>query len=287
MFKNVLFPPSAAPVLTEQEFEQFRALAQRKFGLHLTDSKHELVAARLAKKLRELHLPTYRAYYEHVAADKTGESLVALIDALSTNYTSFLREASHFNFLRDTVLPALSKRPRIDVWSAPCSTGEEPYTIAITLFEALGLPPRPEFRIRATDISTRALGIAQRGVYQAQRLSGVPMPMLRKYFVASSGVFEIHPELRKRVEFARVNLIEPLIDRTHYPVIFCRNLLIYFDKPTQERVVNQLAARLEPGGYLFIGHSESLMSTHHPLEYVAPAIYRLPGGRGAQARPRS
>ncbi len=268
---------ASPPPLSEKDFLSFRALAREKFGLNLTDAKHELVATRLGKKLRELKIPTYRAYYDHVVADKTGESLIALIDALSTNHTLFLREMSHFDFLRTKVLPALHNRPRIDIWSAPCSTGEEPYSIAITVLEELG-QSRCDLHIHAIDISTKALDNARKGVYAADRVtSSIPAPLVKKYFQeADSGKLEVRPHLRRMITFERVNLIEPLRDSRTYPLIFCRNLLIYFDRQVQELVVNQLARRLEPGGYLFIGHSESLMGVKHPLEYVQPAIYRLP-----------
>jgi chemotaxis protein methyltransferase CheR len=260
-------------------FEKFRRLAYDKFGLNLTAGKHDLVAARLGKKLRELKIPSYEAYYDLVLADRSGESLIALIDALSTNHTSFLREASHFEFLIKRVLPALRKRASIDIWSAPCSTGEEPYSIAITLLEQLGVPPKPALRIRATDISTRAVAVAKQGAYTADRLGAMPVPLLKKYFKQTGpGSFKVNPEVRCMIEFERVNLIEPMRSNRMFPVIFCRNMMIYFDKPTQERVVTSLSQFLEPGGYLMIGHSESLMGVHHSLEYVQPAIYRKPGG---------
>jgi chemotaxis protein methyltransferase CheR len=268
-------PPSlGAPV-----FEKFRRLAYDKFGLNLTAGKHDLVAARLGKKLRELKIPSYEAYYDLVVADRSGESLIALIDALSTNHTSFLREASHFDFLITRVLPALRKRPSIDIWSAPCSTGEEPYSIAVTLLEQLGMPPKPALRIRATDISTRALDVAKQGAYTADRLGAMPMPLIKKYFTQTGPAsFQISPKVRRMIEFERDNLIEPMRGNRTFPIIFCRNMMIYFDKPTQERVVISLSQFLEPGGYLMIGHSESLMGVHHALEYVQPAIYRKPGG---------
>ena len=267
-------PPSlAAPV-----FEKFRRLAYEKFGLNLTDAKQELVAARLGKKLRELQVPTFEAYYDLVMADRTGDSLVALIDALTTNHTSFLREASHFDFLVSRVLPSLRKRASIDIWSAPCSTGEEPYSIAVTLLEHLVTPPKPALRIRATDISTKALAIAKKGAYAADRLGSMPVPLIRKYFTKSgANVFEISAEVRGMIEFERLNLIEPIRGNRTFPIIFCRNMMIYFDKHTQETVVRGLSQFLEPGGYLLIGHSESLMGVHHSLEYVQPAIYRKPG----------
>lgn len=265
------------PSLGATEFEKFRSLAYDKFGLNLT-SKHELVSARLGKKLRELHISSYQAYYDLVVADRTGESLIALIDALSTNHTSFLREASHFDFLVKNVLPRLLKRATIDIWSAPCSTGEEPYSIAVTLLERLGMPPRPALRIRADDISTRALGIAKKGAYPAERLGSLPLPLIKKHFTQTGpGSFQISPEIRRMIEFERVNLIEPMRGGRLFPIIFCRNVMIYFDKPTQEKVVANLSQFLEPGGYLFIGHSESLIGIRHSLTYVEPAIYRQPG----------
>jgi chemotaxis protein methyltransferase CheR len=271
---------AAQPRLSDREFEQFRKLAYEKCGLNLTEAKHELVAARLGKKLRELKLSSYRAYYDLIVADKTGESLIAMIDALSTNHTLFLREAAHFDFLRTVLLPGLRKRSRIDVWSAPCSTGEEPYSIAITLFEELGTPPQPSVHIRAVDISTKALDTARAGTYPEGRLAGLPVPLLKRYFRESApGRFTVVPEIHHAVEFKRANLIEPLVETSTYPLIFCRNMMIYFDKPTQEKVLRELVRRLEPGGYLFIGHSESLMGVTHALEYVKPAIYRLPERR--------
>jgi chemotaxis protein methyltransferase CheR len=267
-----------SPTLEAPEFEKFRRLAYDKFGLNLTDAKHNLVAARLGKKLRELKIPTFKAYYDHVLADRTGESLIALIDALSTNHTSFLREASHFDFLLTRVLPGLRKRATIDIWSAPCSTGEEPYSIAVTLLEHLGMPPKPALRIRATDISTKALAVAQKGAYSADKLGSMPVPLIKKYFTHTGpGSFQISKEVRRMIEFERFNLIEPMRANRAFPIIFCRNVMIYFDQPTQERVVASLSEFLEPGGYLMIGHSESLMGVRHGLEYVQPAVYRKPG----------
>jgi chemotaxis protein methyltransferase CheR len=274
----MLKPADQPPTLGTAQFEKFRKLAYEKFGLNLTSAKHQLVAARLGKKLRELKIPSYEAYYDLVQADRTGESLIALIDALSTNHTSFLREASHFDFLIRNVLPGLRKRSSIDVWSAPCSTGEEPYSIAVTLLEQLGMPPRPALRIRATDISTRALGIAKNGTYTVERLGGMAPALVKKYFTQPHpGELQIRPEVGRMIEFDRGNLIEPMRAGRPFPIIFCRNVMIYFDKPTQERVITTLSQFLEPGGYLLIGHSESLMGVRHNLDYVQPAIYRKPG----------
>jgi chemotaxis protein methyltransferase CheR len=272
-----LISSAREPILHENEFEKIRRLAYKTCGLNLTPSKHRLVAARLGRMLTDLRLPSYRAYYDFVSADKTGVALAAMIDALTTNHTQFMREPAHFEYLRNVLLPTLRRRPRIDIWSAPCATGEEPYSIAMVLFAELGVPPAPAFTIRSVDISTKALDKARAGVYQTHRLAGLSGAQILRFFRQTSvGHFTVSPVLRQAVEFERVNLVEPLSDSRLYPLVFCRNLLIYFDTPTQEKVVRQLASRLEPGGHLFIGHSESLTALNHPLEYVQPAIYRMP-----------
>jgi chemotaxis protein methyltransferase CheR len=267
----------ATPVLNEREFNQFRKLAYDSFGLNLTEHKFELVAARLGKIVRQMELPSYSAYYEHVIADRTGESLTAMIDALSTNHTSFLRETQHFRFLRERLLPVLRKRPSIDVWSAPCSTGEEVYSILITILEELGVAPAPPLRVFATDISNRALDVARQGVYLRDRLSAISPPSIQKYFTPlADGMLQVNSALRQMVTFERMNLVQPISGVRVFPLIFCRNMMIYFDKPTQERLVHQLTDHLEPGGFLFIGHSESLLGIQHSLTPIQPAIFQKP-----------
>ena len=267
--------------LTGKEFEQFRDLAYKTFGLDLKEGKEQLVSSRLSKLIARSNFSSFKDYYDHVVEDKTGEALLAMVDALTTNHTSFLREPAHIEFLCNEILPALAKRDRVRLWCAASSTGEEPYTLAFSLLEALPAGSRTRVEIIASDISTRVLEIAQRAVYPAERLQGVPLALQSKYFLRgeghSQGFYKVKPEVRKLIEFRRVNLVEPYPDMEPFPVIFCRNVMIYFDKPTQERVVNRLSHYLEPGGYLFIGHSESLMGTNQPLEYVRPAVYRKPG----------
>ncbi|MGC9947837.1 MAG: protein-glutamate O-methyltransferase CheR [Bryobacteraceae bacterium] len=283
----------AAPVegqcLRRREFEAIRRLAYEKFGLDLRKGKEDLVAARLGKRMREGGFASFQAYYQHVVADSSGEALIGMIDALATNHTSFLREAAHFEFLRANVIPGLRGRPRIELWSAACSTGEEPYTLAFSLCDQLGADAFRKVRILATDISTKALAAAQSAVYPAERFSAVPPGWLRQFLLRGEGrwkgFYRVKPEVRGQVEFARLNLVESFPQRGLFPVIFCRNVMIYFDKVTQEAVVNRLAACLEPGGYLFIGHAESLTGVRHDLTYVRPAIYRKPGsasGRGVR-----
>ncbi len=264
--------------LTTREFDQIRNLAYEKFGLSLREGKETLVSARLGKKIRELNLNSFQQYYRHVVEDATGEALVTLIDALTTNHTSFFRERIHFEFLREKVLPQLRDRERIAIWSAACSTGEEPYSIAASILEEWGETGLPKLRILASDISSKALKKAQQAVYPAERFEGIPMQQLRPFLLRgdgeSKGLYRLKPHVRATVEFARVNLMESLSHLGPFCVIFCRNVMIYFDKSTQEGLVNRLAGCLEPGGYLFTGHSESLNGIKHPLQYVRAAIYR-------------
>jgi len=269
--------------LKPHEFEAIRRLAHEKFGLDLRQGKEELVAARLGKRMREGGFESFEAYYEHVIGDPSGEALTGMIDALATNHTSFLREADHFEFLRRNVLPGLRERPRIEIWSAACSTGEEPYTLAFTLWDELGAALFRRVRIVATDISTKALAAAKNAVYQAERFNAFPNHWLRQFLLRGegrwTGWYRVKPEVRSQVEFARSNLVEPFSHSNLFPVIFCRNVMIYFNKTTQESLVNRLAQCLEPGGFLFIGHAESLTGVRHGLTYVRPAVYQKPGAR--------
>jgi chemotaxis protein methyltransferase CheR len=272
--------------LTAAEFQEIRQLAYDKFGLDLRQGKEELVSARLGRKIREANCRSFREYYRHVLEDGTGEALIGMIDALATNHTGFLREPAHFDFLREKILPSLVSRGAIDIWSAACSTGEEPYTIAFTAMETMLPADYAKLRILATDISTKALDSARRAVYPAERFAEFPPLWMRRFLLRGQGQwkgwYRIKPEVSGRVQFARLNLVEPFSHNRRFPLIFCRNVMIYFDKPTQERLVNRLAEHLEPGGYLFVGHAESLTGVDHPLQYVRPAIYRNPDHRAAQ-----
>jgi chemotaxis protein methyltransferase CheR len=264
--------------LSLRDFEQFRTLAHQKFGLDLPDGKQQLVAARLGKKMRDLNLSSFHAYYQHVVEDRTGDALTAMIDALTTNHTSFFRESTHFDFLCRSIVPALRFRNSLQVWSAACSSGEEPYSIAFSLFDAMGADFQSRVRILATDISTRVLGLAQAAVYPSERFQSVSQDQLRRYVLKGEGKhkdkFLVKKQFRDAIEFRRLNLMEEISQVGPFPVIFCRNVMIYFDRATQQDLVNRLASRLEPGGYLFIGHAESLGGIDQPLEYVQPAVYR-------------
>lgn len=278
--------PEPVRGLTSREFDKIRSLAREVFGLDLRPGKEELVNARLGKRIRAMNLNSFEEYYQSVLEDRSGERLADFVDALATNHTSFFREAVHFDFLRKIYAPFARSREPFRVWSSACSTGEEPYTIAVTLLEECGTLAT-NARIVASDISRKALNIAQRAIYPEQRVKELPQECLRKYLLYGTGEwngsYRFKPQVRGMIEFRRQNLMEDFTSLGQFRVIFCRNVMIYFDKATQERLVQRMASLLEPGGYLFIGHAESLMGVTHPLKYVKPAIYqqpeRLGGGR--------
>ena len=267
---NVISP------LASREFEEIRELAHRAFGLDLKRGKEDLVSARLQRLVRSGGFRSYREYYRHVRSDSTGESLMALIDALATNHTAFLREPDHYKFLRERLVPELGRRQAFEIWSAACSTGEEVWTLLLLLREAL---PRTRLRVIGSDISRTALRQAAKAVYPAERVACLPRAWLAAGFTPNTrppGSYGVKPAVRECATFRRINLVEPFPWTAKFPVIFCRNVMIYFDRPTQKEVVRKLSGSLESGGYLFVGHAESLSGLEHGLEYVRPAVYRKP-----------
>ena len=271
------------------EFRQISELAYERFGLDLKRGKEALVAARLGKKLRQRGFQSFSEYYRHVVSDATGEALVELIDSLTTNHTSFLRERAHFEVLARAAREEFPNIRTLEIWSAACSSGEEPYSISMCLADALHRAGGKAFRILATDISTRVLALARRAVYPAERFRELPEAWRRAYLLRGEGecrgFYKIKPEIAQPVEFKRLNLIEPFADQRLFHVIFCRNVMMYFDKPTQQDIVQRLSRRIEPGGYLFVGHSESLTGVEHELRYVRPAVYRREKSSGWGTRP--
>lgn len=284
---EIIYSDGAGLTLKASEFRQISELVYKRFGLDLKKGKEALVAARLGKRLRQKGIKSFADYYRHVVADSTGEALIELIDSLTTNHTSFMRERAHFEFLARAATEEFREIQTLEVWCAASSTGEEPYSIAMCLAEALsrGAGKRARsFHILATDISTRVLAHAQRGVYLAERFKELPETWRRAYLLRGEGEckgsYKIKPELAGRVEYQRLNLIEPFPHRRRFHVIFCRNVMMYFDKPTQQDIVQRLGACLEPGGYLFVGHSESLTGVEHQLKYIRPATYRAEKAAG-------
>jgi len=262
--------------LTPEQFSRITRMLHEHAGIRMREGKEGLVRARLTKRLRALQLPDFDAYLTHVERDASRREFAEMIDVLTTNKTSFLREASHFEFLRKEVFPSLSGPVRL--WSAGCSSGEEPYTLAMLCNESFADIATRDVRILATDISHRVLAQAKTGIYPAEQMGDVPGTWMQKYWVpkqdaAGRSVREADRSLRKLVQFARLNLMERWPMQGPFDAILCRNVMIYFDKATQQQLVERYWALLRPGGYLFVGHSESLTGLTHRFRYVQPAVY--------------
>ena len=270
--------------LTDDDFRAFSQLVRTKAGINLHEGKRELVRARLSRRVRECNFLTFSDYYDYVVSDETGDELIQVLDSISTNLTNFFRESKHFSFMKDKMLPDLTaereKRGprRLRIWSAGCSTGEEPYSIAMTVLDFSLRMADWDFKILATDISTRVLRSAWEGKYRADRMRDVSLARLRKYFTKGTGNqdgwFRIRDDIRELIVFRRFNLMESFPFKHPLDLIFCRNVMIYFDKATQARLVKKFHGALNNGGYLFIGHSESLTGVDHGFKYVQPTVYR-------------
>ena len=275
-------------VVTDHEFSRFTAFVHRQTGIALNETKRPLVCSRLSKRLRHYGYVRLRQYYDHLTErDPTGEELVHMVNALTTNKTEFFREAHHFALLRTDILErcATANGPRrLRVWSAGCSSGEEAYSIAFTVLDGLEDAADWDVRILASDIDTNVLALATRGVYAANRVAGVPAALQERYLLRGRGPSErlvrVRPEVTRLVTFRRINLRDeawPI--RAAFDAIFCRNVLIYFDHALQRRVVRRLAEHLKPGGHLFLGHSESLLGMGPGLRSLGKTVYaKVRGG---------
>jgi chemotaxis protein methyltransferase CheR len=268
----------------EQEYSRLSEVVRSHCGINLHGGKKDLVRARLAAPIRAGGFGGVGEYLRNVLADPSGRRLAQMIGCLSTNLTSFFREGNHFEFLSNRFLPRLMEQKsksgnrRIRVWSAGCSSGEEPYSLAMTLLRALG-PERDRWNVKilATDISTRSLDAAIAGLYPRESLGNVP-PAYRAIGFSSCRAagdtpLAVSPAVRELVAFRRLNLIADWPFNGALDLIFCRNVMIYFDRPTQERLVHRFRRQLLPGGLLFIGHAESLTGVDHDFHYVEPTIY--------------
>ncbi len=272
--------------INETNYDFLRRLVYERSRINLGADKKELVARRVHKRLQALHLASYDDYCDLLRSPAGQDEVTDLLDVISTNVTDFFREPQHFQFLRERLLPGCVRptahaRASFRVWSAACSSGEEPYTIAITLAEfARANPAFTQWQVDASDISTRMLEHGARGVYRAERVR-LPSPeWLPRYFQRgvgeAEGYYRVKKELRDRVAFHHVNLFQNAYPVPHdLDAIFCRNVMIYFDRETQEALVHRLCRQLAPGGHLFVGHSESLIGIRHRLKCVQPSVYRL------------
>jgi chemotaxis protein methyltransferase CheR len=277
--------------ITDREFDLFRRLVHRHAGIALSEHKRQLVQARLAKRLRALGLESFTEYYtlltEH---DPHGEETTRFVNAMTTNKTNFFREPHHFDYLAREWIPAVKDRAvrrgdrSLRIWSAGCSTGEEPYTIAIVLSEGLGSLLGWDLRILASDIDTEVLERAARGTYTLEQVSAIPPDARARHFLRGrgqhDGLVQARPELRAPIAFRRINFLDdPWPIRARFDVVFCRNVLIYFDRPTQRRILERFVGLLKPDGLLFLGHSESIHGLLDGLVHLGNTIYRIAPGR--------
>jgi chemotaxis protein methyltransferase CheR len=267
--------------LTERELARIIKLVHERSGITLHEGKRPLILARLHKRLRVHAMTSFSAYLAYIEADRSGDEMVALLDAIATNHTYFFREEQHFQLLTSRVISEWRARGSsgpFRLWSAACSSGEEPYTIAMALSD---LPSPIDFGLLASDMSTKVLAMAKAGVYKCTALEAVPKDVLRRHFErglgAQDGLARVAPAIRRRVAFKNLNLLEINDLGERFDTIFCRNVMIYFDHSVQQRVVTMLERHLKPHGYLFISHSESLNGLTHGLQWVAPAVYARRG----------
>jgi chemotaxis protein methyltransferase CheR len=285
-----LTPPFLHEVeVSDREFALFRQLIAAQTGIALTEHKRHLLRARLGKRLKALGLPSFTAYYHYLTQqDPTGQEMVRCLNAITTNKTDFFREPHHFRYLEAQWAPArrlLAARTgdrTVRFWSAGCSSGEEPYTLAMVLCEALQAGAAWDVKILASDLDTDMLAQAEAGIFPIERAAAIPPPLLQRYFLrgvgAQAGFVKVRQELRQLIRFRRINFNDaawPI--RSRFDGIFCRNVLIYFNRDTQRRILERLLTFLKPDGMLFLGHSESIFGLVDGLQHLGNTIYRRAG----------
>jgi chemotaxis protein methyltransferase CheR len=272
--------------MAEGDFSRLSQFIYQVCGIKITPAKKVMIESRLSSRLRKLGMQKFREYIDYLFSDRgMEEELVTMIDIVTTNKTDFFREPAHFDYLREKAVPALIQqheagiRRKLRVWSAGCSTGEEPYTLAMVLREFGDYCRGFDFEIMATDISTRVLQTAALAIYDEEKVVPVPPQMKKKYLLRGKGDRQgrvrIIPELRETISFRRLNFMEEDFGiKERMDIIFCRNVIIYFDRVTQEKLLRRFCEHLVPGGYVFMGHSETLNGMNVPLVSVAPTTYR-------------
>ncbi len=275
---------AAAVELSVVDFNRIREHLRRETGVRFEDKKLTLFRSRLAKRLRVLGFNDYTEYADFlIGQGPDGGELGIALNLVTTNLTSFFREAHHFEYLAETLIPEILAAPgrerTIRIWSCACSTGAEPYTLAIVLREALNDHPDWDVKILASDINTEVLAYAERGIYSAEEVRGVPAALLRRHYQRGNGQraghYRIHPDTRRLVSFRQVNLLRPWPDLpSPFDSIFCRNVLIYFSAEDQEKVITEFGAKLRLGGALFLGHSENVPAGHALFERLPKTVFR-------------
>jgi len=283
--KEASIPSHHSITMSMKEFRNFSKLIEGACGIRMPEIKKHMLESRLRKRLRSLGMYSFQDYFDFLMSPEGRKTeMVPMIDVVTTNKTDFFREPAHFSYLTEKVLPELlpsMTSNRVRIWSAGCSSGEEPYTLAMVLSDYARNRDFFSFSILATDICTDVLETAHKGVYEEEKIVPVPHEMRKRYLLRSKDrnrrLVRIAPELRSLITFRRLNFLDSVYDvRDRMDIIFCRNVLIYFDKKTQEKVLNGFCRHLQPGGHLFLGHSETLNGLDVPLAQVNSTIYRKP-----------
>ena len=270
--------------MPDKVFDKLSHFIFTRYGIKMPKAKKIMLQSRLQRRLRELNMNSYDEYCDFVFS-KEGEAMevIHMIDVVTTNKTEFFREPAHFDFLREIVLPEFIQKSRkndtLKIWSAGCSSGEEPYTLAMVISEFQEKEKKFDYHITGTDVSSRILAGAVDAVYKEERVANIPMDLKKKYLLRSKDrskpTVRIVPELRKKTSYKRLNFIEEQYNEINdtFDIIFCRNVLIYFERPTQEKVINRLCTKLKKGGYFFLGHSESITGLDVPLVQLKPTVF--------------
>ncbi len=267
--------------ISTQDFQRLVAFMKQNYGIDLSQ-KRQLIVGRLSNYILGRGFPNFAKYVDHILQTQDPEDIDTLINKLTTNYTYFMREKAHFELLQHTILPWLEKTKKnkvLSIWSAGCSSGEEPYTISMIIKEYFGTRAQAwDTRVLATDISQDVLSSAQRALYEEESLKELQKSWVHKYFrkTKTPGTYTVAPEIKSNVIFRTFNLMDPIKFRLRFDVIFCRNVMIYFDQPTKDALVQRYFQASNPGAYLLIGHSEGLNKDANPYDYVMPATYRKP-----------
>lgn len=275
---------SAYLVMDAESFTRLSTYVTREYGIKLPLAKKSMLESRLNKKVKSLGLQSYKEFIDFIFSDEGKKNeLLHVIDLITTNKTDFFREAAHFNFLTNDFLPNYENergRNNLKIWSAGCSTGEEPYTIIMALEEYKRKHIDTTYSVIASDVSVRVIKTAFQGIYEIEKTDPIPMDLKRRYFLRSKSnprLVRVKPEFRRKIEFKRINFMNSHfgLQENAYDMIFCRNVLIYFDKLTQEGVIKKFCNHLKPGGLLFLGHSESIIGMNLPLKQIKPTVYKL------------
>jgi chemotaxis protein methyltransferase CheR len=268
--------------MDDESFERLSTFVTREYGIKLPLAKKSMLESRLNRKVNALGLSSYKEFLDFIFSEKGKQTeLFNVIDLITTNKTDFFREAGHFHFLTQNFLPQYQSqrgRQNLKIWSAGCSTGEEPYTIIMAMEEYRKLRRDTSYSLLASDVSIRVIQTAHNGIYEIEKTDPIPTELKRTYFLRSKSnpkLVRVKPEYRRKVQYRRINFMDQNYGLRHadYDFIFCRNVLIYFDKPTQERVIKQFCSHLKPGGLLFLGHSESIIGMNVPLRQVSSTVY--------------